>query len=55
MWPGRTVDNKMTTLIGGFSDGVLRIMSIDHAEQVLQLQNLIDQLINQLINYLIPQ
>ena len=33
LWPGRNVDSKMVTLIGGFSDGVVRVMTLDHAEQ----------------------
>ena len=33
LWPGRNVDSKMVTLIGGFSDGVVRVMTLDQAEQ----------------------
>ncbi|XP_063689301.1 cilia- and flagella-associated protein 44-like isoform X19 [Bolinopsis microptera] len=33
LWPGRNVDSKCVTLIGGFSDGVIRVMTLDYAEQ----------------------
>jgi len=32
LWPGRNVDSKMATLIGGFTDGVIRVMTLAHAE-----------------------
>ncbi|KAL5270283.1 hypothetical protein ACHWQZ_G001132 [Mnemiopsis leidyi] len=33
LWPGRNVDSKMVTLIGGFTDGVIRVMTLDYADQ----------------------
>lgn len=36
IWPGRNVDSKMVTLIGGFIDGVVRVMCLDQAEQESQ-------------------
>lgn len=33
LWPGRNVDSMMATLIGGFSDGVVRVLTLDYAEQ----------------------
>ena len=33
LWPGRSVDSKMGTLVGGFSDGVVRVMGLELGEQ----------------------
>ena len=38
LWPGRSLDNQMSTLIAGFTDGVVRVFQLEKADQESQYE-----------------